>query len=790
MQIYPHNALEQLRFPELLDEIASNAIGSPARLAIQNLRPDDQLAKIEGWLSHVRFMMNAIQAQKSPELVYYEIPEALDRCFQIEGFVLSKEDCLQIKYLLENSSSIELFLQSIEEEEPETPFIHVPSTNFLLAQLQRIFDEQGEINPHASEALYGIVRKIQKKESEISTVFNRIAKQYRGQGLLSEIEESYRNGRRVLALPVENKRKIAGIIHGESESGKTVYIEPQAVTEVNNAIYQLHADKQKEVYKILQEISGSIRLSQDVIQDAIELVGQVDAALAKARFARNRALQIPVFDPEVTLHFKAAFHPHLAKHLQSEGKKIVENDIILHGKNRILLISGPNAGGKSVALKTIAFGQIMFQCGLPVPAEVDTRMRLFSSLALDMGDNQSIEDDLSTYSSHLLHMKKMIEIADENALVLIDEFGTGTDPRVGGALAESILEVFLKKGATAVITTHYSNLKSYAHKQRGIVNGSMSFDMNQLSPTYQLQIGKPGSSFAFEIAKRMGLPQEIISLAKDKAGSQVYEMEKLLNQLTHEKEKVRKKENELKIQEDELKTLTSTYTALKKQLDVQRKKYKAERKEALARLKAENIKSLEAELDELKSQAAAQEAIAQKLEQEKQAQIAHIQSAKSLNEEAYQMSGEWVSREDLRIGDFVQIRQTESVGQIDSLEKKFARVAVGPMIMKVPYENLVKARSPLEIKSKRSISYSKPTSSIPSRLDIRGMSFKEAEAVLTQYFDDALMRHMHHVEILHGRGNGVLRKLVAKKAGEYKDIKSVTHPEEEAGGEAVSIIQF
>jgi DNA mismatch repair protein MutS2 len=792
MQIYPNNALEQLDFPRLLRDISEFTAGAQAQEAIMALQPSDNLSRIERHFSCIRYFMSEAGHDRYLELKAYDVPAELHHCFSIEGYVLTKTGFLNVRHVLDNGHAVSAFFnRSMEENENvQIPFANFSDTTDLRKELHNIMDEYGEIKPTASETLMSITKKITKKQSEISTVFERIAKQSRSQGLLSDINESYRNGRRVLALPAENKRKLTGIIHGESESGKTVFIEPQAVTEVNNELFQLEIDRQKEEYKILQKLSENLRLHEVEVTEAIDILIEVDESRAKAMYSMKRDFEIPIFDPEIHVHLKAAFHPHLETHLKAEGKSIVKNNIILHGNNHILLLSGPNAGGKSVSLKTIAFAQLMFQCGLPVPAEGDSRMRLYSKLALDMGDNQSIEDDLSTYSSHLQHMRHMLEIADEHTLILIDEFGTGTDPRVGGALAESILDRFLKQHSTAVITTHYSNLKTYAHKMRGIVNGSMSFDMEKISPTYTLQIGKPGSSFAFEIAKRMGLPDDVIELARKKAGTQVYEMEKLLSQLTYEKEAISKKTEEIKQQERDLKTLTQTYTQLKSQLDIQRKKYKAERNEEMAKLKAENIKVLEGMIKEYKSLANTEKEINEKLELEKAEQMVQIEKARTLNREAHQMSGQWLQKEDLEVGAFVRIRDTDSSGKIISLGKKAARVAIGPLTVDVPFKNLVKAGTPLDVNRQRSIQYDKPQDNIPSRLDIRGMSFKEAEGILTQYFDDALVRHMHQVEILHGRGNGVLRKLVVKVAREFKDIRDVSHPEEDAGGEAMSIVTF
>ncbi len=792
MHIYPDNALEQLDFYRLLRSMADFAAGMPGKRLIEEIRPVSKKEEILISLSRHQFFLLELDEGRYLQLIEYNEIESLHHALEIEGFVLTKKSFLALRQSLDNAVNINNYFDKALESDDVTrvPFNRFSDLSALRKSLHNAIDESGEILPQASEELMAISKRIAKKQSEITSVFEKFAKQYRSQGLLSEIGESYRNGRRVLALPTENKRKISGIIHGESESGKTVFIEPQAVTEVNNALFSLEQEKQREEYKVLQRLSDELRIYGPQVIETVELLALIDKYYACSVYCFKRGFSVARQDDRVALHVIESYHPHLEDHLVKENKKVVKNSLVLHGQNKMLLLSGPNAGGKSVLLKTIAINQLLFQCGLPTPCDQESKFFVFKKLALDIGDNQSIEDDLSTYSSHLEHMRNFLEMCDRSTLLLIDEFGTGTDPRVGGALAESILHQFVKRGSTAIITTHYSNLKSYAHKMKGIVNGSMSFDMEKLQPTYSVQVGKPGSSFAFEIAERMGLPKQIIAQARKKAGNQVYEMEKLLSQLMHEKEIIATKKVEIQKQEQELKRLTSSYTELKSKLDIQRKKYKAERKEELARLRAENVRELEKKLNEFKKLAETEESIQAELEAQKDKQVEEIKSAKTLHEEAYRLSGEWVNRDDLNIGDYVQIRETDSMGKILGLEKKVARVAVGALSVDVPYESLVKASNPIEIKSQRSIQYSRPNTTIPSRLDIRGMSFKEAKEVLVKYFDDALVRHMHQVEILHGRGNGVLRKLVRQVARDYKEVSELRHPEEEAGGEGMTIIRF
>lgn len=792
MKIYPDQALSQLRLADVLQWVAERASGLPAQEYIRQMIPTSSLRAIEQQLIQVDFLCQGILFDTHLTLASYLWPDEINRCLTIEDYVLNVEDIHQLIIVLENLKSWHTYLTKVAEADwrRPSPFEEVVMPHELYHSLIRVIDDRGQVRSDASPELQHIDRQIDKKRGEISHLFNRIAKEYRTQGLLSEFQESFKNGRRVLALPVENKRKIPGVIHGDSDSGRTVYIEPQEVTLLNNAIYQLELDRQKEIYRLLKDLCTSIRLHDDSIPHIAELICVVDIANAIAQTAIQQAWAIPQVDPQGTFHLKAAFHPILKHHLERHGRSIVENDIVLYNQNRILILSGPNAGGKSIMLQTVALTQIMFQCGLPIPASVDSKMRVYETIALDFGDNQSLDDDLSTYSAHLYAMKSMLSLANDQALLLIDEFGTGTDPKVGGALAESILHSFVKSGASAVITTHYSNIKAYANKTRGVVNGSMSFDMDKLMPTYNIQIGKPGSSFAFEIAQRVGLPDDIIRSARKTAGNQVYEMEKLLSQLNYEKQLIEEKLIDIRRKENELQYLQSTYTSLKKELDIQRKKYKAERKEELAKLKAKNIQYLEDSLSQIKLENQSIEQVEDILRAEKNSQMQAVQSAQQLDQEAQQLSGEWLDEKDLTVGDYVRIRDTQTTGQVLSIDKKKVRLSSGAMIVDTAISKLQKINPPIQQKSSRSIQYEKKDKTVPSRIDIRGMTFKEAEQLLLHYIDDALIQQMNMLEVVHGRGNGVLKKLVQRVVNSYAQPISISHPDEEAGGDAVSYLRF
>jgi DNA mismatch repair protein MutS2 len=792
MRIYPSTTLDDLHFDFVTEGVASLCAGHTARSMALEMKPVAELLPIERSLRLIDYLRRQFESENYVQLDEYEESKDLERCLRIENYQLSRPGFQNLISILRNLQAIVSFVENAEEIES------VPGDLFpvhglpleLIDKMEQIFDLDFSIKPDASPELLRLYKSINRKENDLSTIFSRLAKKYKSEGLLSDIEESHKNGRRVLALPVENKRQIGGVIHGESDSGKTIYLEPQAVTEVNNAIFRIRMDIHKEENRLLKDLSKYVYLNAMEIQTGLAALIQFDFIRAKCIFSQQHELVIPEISPKPTIHLQDAFHPLLAERLKAEEETdIILNDIILYGKNRILLISGPNAGGKSVLLKTAVFAQLLFQCGLPTPASDQSRMSVFAKLFVDIGDKQSIDSDLSTYSSHLLSMKQILDEADGQSLIILDEFGTGTDPRVGGALAESMLNAMKNSKAHGIITTHYSNLKAYATRTIGIVNGSMNFDMSRLSPTYELTTGRPGSSFAFEIAKRIGLPEKVINQAKRNAGSETYKMEQLISGLMTEKQQIEARSAELQVQEKQLKLLRNSYDQLKKELDIMKKRSRSEKKTELVKQKAEQQKQLETLLNDIREKES-KEAAKKAVEKIKEEQLHQIREIKTIRESIYREEGTWAEAKDLKIGDYVRIRDTDTKGKVSKLGKDKATVEAGLIRLDVPYGNLMKVKQPLNIKSTRSVSYDYEKRKVPVRLDIRGLPAREAEEVVVKYVDSLISTEQYLVQIVHGKGNGVLKNLVAKVLQQYKEVDSFFHPPMEQGGDGVTVIKL
>jgi DNA mismatch repair protein MutS2 len=465
--------------------------------------------------------MNTLKDDQPLPLKNYKSLDEHSGRLHIENFVLPVESFSIIRQLLVNVRDLHNYFTTDRKVRYKYLYTYgdlLESKPLLLKEIDRVFDEYGEVKSDASAELTQIRKKITSKSMEADKVFRSMLQKFRQSGWLTENEETMRNGRRVLSVPAEHKRKISGIIHDESATGKTVYLEPDAMVQINNDIFTLHIEEKKEIYRILQELTAHFRMESDYLNQCQEVIAHLDFTLAKARLCLKMDAYVPVLQSKPTFNLKNARHPLLLLKNNQDNKVTVPFDLHLIPPNRMLLLSGPNAGGKSITMKATGLLQLMLQSGMPVPVSPQSEMGIFTSFFTDIGDRQSIEEDLSTYSSHLQNMKHLLDHADSGSLMLIDEFGSGTDPKMGGAIAEAILNQFNRQKAWGVITTHYSNLKIFAFNNKGIVNGAMNFDKEQLRPTYQLHIGKPGSSFAFEIATKSGLPDQVLKYARKRAG--------------------------------------------------------------------------------------------------------------------------------------------------------------------------------------------------------------------------------------------------------------------------------
>lgn len=749
---------------------------------------------------------------KSPKLVNAELEKAKEyyssfqqderipsgEFFKIENdlFLLSKEGyLLEIDSLFRINNSIHLghnlfkFLNNNEEY----PLLAELASKVLfdgelVTIVGKVLDEEGKVKPDASPELLKINRRIQSKMRELDKEFDSLIKLYKDKKMLTDSAESYRNGRRVLSVPAENKRQINGVIHDESATGKTVFLEPDSLIKLNNDLFNFQNEYKQEVNRILRQLCSDLRSFIPHIESYHQIICELDVIAVKAKWARMIHGEFLKISDSPKLHFKDAYHPLLKLKNESEGKATIPFDLELHGKNRILLLSGPNAGGKSILMKSVILLHVMVQCGLPVPAHPDSAPGFFKTFIADIGDQQSIENDLSTYSSRLKIMGESLKVVNQSTLMVIDEFGSGTDPKFGGALAESMLVSFNKSGAYGVVTTHYSNLKIFAYKTKGIVNGAMVFDQENLEPTYQMKIGKPGSSFAFEIADKSGIPDEVMKYARKKVGKSSTQVEDLLVNLQKEKAEADNKVETLESKEKELERLIGTYDQLHKELDVRRKKMKMEAREANLIDIASQNKAFENLIRELREEKKLDEAkeLAAKLKAEREKVHDEISSLESslLKKSSFDVT-------QLKKGDFVKIGSNEEVGVIEWVKKNKAEIRFGNMAIQTKLKDLVPAKEPIEINRSRSVqSAIFKQEQTPTKLDIRGMSKQDAIRITEEFFDKAILSNAHELTIVHGYGTGVLRKEVHRIAKEYKDIKRIYHPEYESGGEGVTIINL
>nr|MDQ3015673.1 Smr/MutS family protein [Bacteroidota bacterium] len=641
----------------------------------------------------------------------------------------------------------------------------------------------GDVRPDASPELQAIARLLDTEAARLNREFVRLIGKYKAEGWLTDTVESIRSGRRVLCVQAEHKRKLKGIVHDESTTGRTVFIEPDIIVDINNSIIELEADFKKEVYRLLKELCAHLRPDHELIYSVSELIVHWDLIQCMSAIGGAYKGARPKLQEEATLHLIAARHPLLFIKNKAKGRDVIAFDLVLHPPNRLLILSGPNAGGKSILLKGAGLIQVMAQCGMLIPADGSSVIGMMSRVSVDIGDQQSIEEDLSTYSSRLKNMKEALETANASTLILVDEFGSGTDPKIGGAIAEAILDALVKKQSLGVLTTHYPNIKMYAHRTKGVVNGAMMFDKEKILPTYQLKIGKPGSSFAFEIAERTGLPEDVIEYARKNAGVQTVALEDLIHDLDDKTQRLGVEIATVREKQKELDRLIINYEQLRMDLEVKRKRFKIDQKKASLNEVSAYSQEMNKLMKDLRKEKDAEKAKEQ-IERIKEKQSKFNVEIRSLAEELVEVS---TSKKEFKVGDFVKIRSTQQIGAIERIKKDNALVIIGQLQMTLPLTELLHANSPIEVKPHKSVqAIVEDYSKFENDLDIRGMLPEEASHYLDRFIDAAFMSSTHQVRIVHGKGTGTLRQLVKGVMKKYP-FKSIQHAEKNQGGDGVTI---
>ena len=757
-----------------------------------------------------------------PANFFFDVRPSLKR-IRIEGTFLEETELFDLRRSLDTIQGILRFLRpDSEEDEIKYPFLYelskeVGSFPQLIKQIDAILDKFGHIKDNASPALAQIRSSITSTLASISRNLNAILRTAQSEGFVDkEVTPTMRDGRLVIPVAPSYKRKIKGIVHDESASGKTIFIEPAEVVEANNRVRELENEERREVVRILTSFTDELRPFIDEIIYSYEFLAEIDFIRAKALLAIEIGGVLPTFENIRQIEWFHAIHPLLFLSLKRQGKTVVPLDLTLDEKNRILLISGPNAGGKSVCLKTVGLLQYMLQCGLLVPMHDNSRTGIFKDIFIDIGDEQSIEDDLSTYSSHLTHMKYFIRNAGENSLLLIDEFGGGTEPQIGGAIAEALLDRFNQKRAYGVITTHYQNLKHFAEDSEGIINGAMLYDRHLMQPLFKLSIGNPGSSFAIEIARKIGLPEEVIASASEKVGSAYIDMDKYLQDIVRDKRYWENKRQNIRLREKKLEELTARYEADLTDLEKRRKELIKQAKGDAAQLLSEANARIENTIREIKEAQAEKEktrAARQKFEQFKNELNQEPETDDMVSRKLRQINDRKKRKQQkkkeeaaqpatpaiIAPGDAVRLKGQTSVGEVLETDGNQVTVAFGMLKSTVKVDRLEKvSKSQIKKEHAKATFLGVQTTDdmrekqlhFKQEIDVRGMRADEALQTVTYFIDDAIQVGCSRVRILHGTGTGVLRQVIRQY---LKTVPGVSHFQDEHvqfGGAGITVVEL
>ncbi len=798
MLLKPKDLYEKLEFDKILHLLESDCSGELGQQYFANLQPEIDLRSIEKKLKEVKELKLCMEkSDKFPFNAYYDIEEDL-KYLQIEGYVLSIESLQRISRILLIFRDLYKFFAGVRKDIYPNLFAIIKETPFdenLSKEITRVIDEEGNIRSDASPELVRIRKAIQSKQRELDGVYRRIIGEYRQKGWLTDNAETLRNGRRVLSVPVEHKRKIRGIIHDESTTGRTAFIEPEGAIEVNNDVFDFQQDEKQEIYRILRAVSEALRPFTVQLIEYQHIIVHFDTVLVKARLALKMKAVMPQIINAPHMGIKKGRHPLLYLKNKALGRETVPFNLELFNGNQILLVSGPNAGGKSILMKSIGLLQLMLQSGLLVPMHELSEMGIFEHFFAHIGDSQSLEDDLSTYSSHLENMKMFLSNANKHTLILIDEFGSGTDPKMGGAIAEAILRGLNEKKVFGVVTTHYGNLKMFAYRTEGIINGCMNFDKDNLKPTYQFTVGRPGSSYAFEIAQNVGLDKEVLKYAKKRIGENEQAVDELLIDLQREKQEYDEKLKELANKQGLLDKLIKQFDEQVKDVEFRRKKLKLDAKEFELQKNAQGNQELQKLIKELKQDTSGGRV--EKVEKARVLQHEIRQNQSRLSTEVTQLTEDvYYSpspiEKEIEVGVFVKMRAGSATGKVQEINKKDAIVQMGEMRVKVKLKDLVAVGTPLDIRSTPSIVMDNVTksSTFDPKVDLRGMTMFDAEKALQDFMDNAVLSSATSLRIVHGKGDGILRKVVKKKLKEYKEVKKHFHPEHFEGGDGVTVVEF
>ena len=848
--IYPNNFEHKIGFDEIRRLLKERCLSTLGKEKVDEMTFSTDAAQVNEWLTQVREFRRLQEGKDDfPMQYFFDVREAVSR-IRLENTHLEEDEVWDLRRSLETIVNIVRYLnrsdmEADDDQEPVYPYpaLHrltegVVTFPAMIRRIDSILDKFGKIKDSASMTLASIRHELEKTQGGISRTLYTILHAAQKDGIVDkDAAPTMRDGRLVIPVAPQVKRRINGIVHDESATGKTVFIEPTEVVEANNKVRQLEAEERREIIRILTVFTDEVRPHVNELLDSYQFLAQIDLIFAKTEWAKLTKAFEPQVDNRPHIDWIRAIHPLLQLSLEKQGKVVVPLDIILTQEKRILIISGPNAGGKSVCLKTVGLLQYMLQCGLPIPVGDRSACGIFRSILIDIGDEQSIENDLSTYSSHLMNMKQMMKQANEHSLLLIDEFGGGTEPTIGGAIAEAMLKQFWQKQTFAVITTHYQNLKHFAEDHPGVVNGAMLYDRHEMQALFQLSIGQPGSSFAIEIARKTGIPEEVIRDASDIVGSDYIQSDKYLQDIVRDKRYWEGKRQTIHQHEKSLEHKISRYEDELSEIDRQRKEILRKAKEEAEELLRESNKKIEnaireireaqaekeetrrirEELNTFKEEVAdidtkdSDEVIARKIRQiqerkERREKRKAEKAAKGTKGPAPVVPKE--SLAPLGVGDTVRIKGLTSVGTLESIDGKMAVVIFGGMRTKMRADRLEHAEMPKteqtkseERNSNIAGSYgmvSKDTREVIDNrklnfrqdLDVRGMRGDEAINAVTYFIDDAILVGMPRVRILHGTGTGVLRQLIRQYLATVPNVSHFRDEHVQFGGAGITVVDL
>jgi DNA mismatch repair protein MutS2 len=781
----PADVEQKLGFDQLRQRLSSYCLSGQGLREVEKIHFSSDFEKIKPQLLQTSEFKQILEKSEPFPAQHYLDAEALLRTAAIDGSFLEAEELLRIALSLQVVLECKAFLKKGAETYPQ---LHLLSTPVVLSRgvpdgILSKLDEAGKVKDNASPDLSRIRKQVREEQHRVRKMLEQVFRQAVSQGWVPEgVSATVRDGRVVIPVLAEHKRKLRGFIMDESATGQTIYIEPAEVLEMNNEIKDLEHAERREVVKVLKQLTSLLRENLDAVQEAYHFLGQLELVRAKAKLAIDLDAELPRLEDRPDLNWLQARHPLLSLSLKGK-REVVPLTIDLTGEDPFLLISGPNAGGKSVCLKTVGLIQYMAQCGLLVPLHDKSTVGIFSSIFLDIGDQQSIENDLSTYSSHLRNMAYFITHATESSLILLDELGSGTDPNFGGGIAQAVLAALLEKKAWGVATTHYYNLKLFAENHPGVRNGAMLFDIHKLVPLFRLEIGRPGSSFALEIARKTGLPASTIESAEQIIGKDLTGLDSLMKSVAEEKQSLKTDKVELARKEKWVAEELAKYQKLSAELEGRKKDIINSAKSEASYLLKETNREIEKTIRHIL------ENKAEKKETRKARQSLKAHTEKVQPTEVKSLR----TKEEFREGDQVRILGQEVSGTVISVKGKRVVVEFGDLRSTLSTEELVRSER-LDTKpgvrkaGSFGIDLNRRQSQFENTLDVRGKRVEEVMPMLERFLDDALLLGQPELRILHGKGEGILRKVVRERLKAMKQVHSIKDEHVERGGDGITVV--